>query len=161
MRMDPTRGRTAAELLKKVLADELAQALRELGDFDEFGVQAAERLAVMLVQSQPATTEELTELVLRNVPPPVPPPGKFVKPWQLKYRPVACAFQALRILVNRELANLVELLRVLPDVLKPGGRVAIISFHSGEDRLVKQSFRDSLRSGVYTAVSEDAIRACH
>ena len=60
-------------------------------------------------------------------------------------------FQALRILVNRELANLDHLLRILPDVLKPGGRVAVISFHSGEDRIVKQAFRDGERAGAYAA----------
>jgi 16S rRNA (cytosine1402-N4)-methyltransferase len=159
MRMDPNRGRTAAELLTTLSADELARALREMGDFDEFGPQAAERLAIAIAESLPVTTDQLTDLVVRLVPPPPPPPGKNVKMWQLKYRPVACAYQALRILVNRELANLAELLRVLPAVLKPGGRVAVISFHSGEDRLVKQSFRDGLRSGIYSAVADDAIRA--
>ena len=68
-------------------------------------------------------------------------------------------FQALRILVNRELANLEQLLRVLPQLLKSGRRAAIISFHSGEDRLVKAAFRDGLRTGLYDAVSEEPIRA--
>jgi 16S rRNA (cytosine1402-N4)-methyltransferase len=68
-------------------------------------------------------------------------------------------FQALRILVNRELSNLTALLRVLPTVLSPGGRAAIISFHSGEDRLVKQSFRDGLRNGVYVETCDDAVRS--
>src|SRR5207237_4571056 len=77
--------------------------------------------------------------------------------WQL--HPAARTFQALRILVNRELANLEHLLRVLPEVLRPGGTAVIISFHSGEDRLVKLAFRDGLRAGVYAAVSEDAVRA--
>jgi 16S rRNA (cytosine1402-N4)-methyltransferase len=72
--------------------------------------------------------------------------------------PATRVFQALRILVNRELANLQQLLRVLPSVLKPGGVAAIISFHSGEDRLVKAAFRDGLRAGVYEAVTPDAIR---
>ena len=67
-------------------------------------------------------------------------------------------FQALRILVNRELANLTHLLRVLPDLLKPGGSAAVISFHSGEDRLVKAAFRDGLRAGVYEAASDDPVR---
>jgi 16S rRNA (cytosine1402-N4)-methyltransferase len=75
-----------------------------------------------------------------------------------KLGPVARVFQALRILVNRELANLQQLLRVLPQVLKPGGTAAIISFHSGEDRLIKASFRDGLRTGVYEAIADDPIR---
>jgi 16S rRNA (cytosine1402-N4)-methyltransferase len=65
----------------------------------------------------------------------------------------------LRILVNRELANLEQLLRVLPSLLRPGGRAAIISFHSGEDRLVKAAFRDGQRTGIYDEVSPEPIRA--
>jgi 16S rRNA (cytosine1402-N4)-methyltransferase len=65
----------------------------------------------------------------------------------------------LRLLVNRELANLEQLLRVLPNVLRPGGRAAIISFHSGEDRLVKAAFRDGQRTGFYARVSREPIRA--
>jgi 16S rRNA (cytosine1402-N4)-methyltransferase len=61
--------------------------------------------------------------------------------------------------VNRELANLQELLRVLPWCLKPGGRAVVISFHSGEDRLVKSAFKEGLRAGVYETVSDDPIRA--
>jgi 16S rRNA (cytosine1402-N4)-methyltransferase len=159
MRMDPKRGRTAAELLRTLSVDELTRALDELGDFAEFGPNAAQQLAAAVKSSPPNTTDQLTNLILRHVPPPPPPPGKLIKPWQLKYRPVACAYQALRILVNRELANLSELLRILPAVLRPGGRIAIISFHSGEDRLVKQSFREGMRNGVYSAVADDAIRA--
>ncbi len=161
MRMDPKRGRPVSELLPTMLVDDLAKALRELGDFDEFGPQAAEKLAGVIAQSPPTTTEQLTDMIVKNIPPPPAPVGKLVKPWQLKYRPVACAYQALRILVNRELANLTELLRALPAALKPGGRVAVISFHSGEDRLVKQSFRDGLRTGVYAAIADEAIRASY
>ena len=73
---------------------------------------------------------------------------------------VANGFQAWRIDESRDL-DLTELLRALPGALKPGGRVAVISFHSGEDRLVKQSFRDGLRTGVYAAVSDEAIRASY
>ena len=72
--------------------------------------------------------------------------------------PPTRVFQALRILVNRELANLQQLLRVLPSLLKPGGVAAVISFHSGEDRLVKVAFRDGQRAGLYAAVSDDAVR---
>jgi len=60
--------------------------------------------------------------------------------------------------VNRELANLQQLLRVLPAMLKPGGTAAIISFHSGEDRIVKTAFRDGLRQGLYAEGSDEPIR---
>jgi 16S rRNA (cytosine1402-N4)-methyltransferase len=63
------------------------------------------------------------------------------------------------MLVNRELPNLEQLLRVLPHILRPGGRVAILSFHSGEDRLVKAAFRTGLRGGVYEMISEEPTRA--
>ena len=72
--------------------------------------------------------------------------------------PAARTFQTLRLLVNRELGNLGSLLRLLPQWLNPGGRVALISFHSGEDRLVKGAFRYDERGGVYEKVAQDAIR---
>ncbi len=62
------------------------------------------------------------------------------------------------MLVNRELASLQELLRVLPECLRPGGRAAIISFHSGEDRLVKAAFREGLDRGCYESVCEQPVR---
>src|SRR5262249_19133585 len=76
-----------------------------------------------------------------------------------KTHPAARTVQAPRLLVNRGLANLPQLLRVLPAGLKPGGRTAIISFHSGEDRLVKAAFRDGQRAGVYEAASDEPVRA--
>jgi len=75
-----------------------------------------------------------------------------------KTHPAARTFQVLRILVNRELANLDHLLRVLPAVLKPGGRAAIISFHSGEDRRVKHAFKTGLQQGLYEAIADDPMR---
>ena len=71
--------------------------------------------------------------------------------------PAARTFQALRILVNDEIGSLKELLRVAPYCLRPGGRIGIISFHSGEDRLVKQSFRDGARNGTYQSAARNVI----
>ena len=68
-------------------------------------------------------------------------------------------FQALRILVNRELGNLGNLLRTLPELLQPGGVAAIITFHSGEDRLVKAAFSAGLHAKAYSNISQDVIRA--
>lgn len=156
MRMDRSRGRTAAELLVSISAAELAAALRDLGDEPN-----AARLAPVLVAAARAgqlqRTVELARLIQETV---------GVTTWQLHPRPgkwnlhpAARTFQALRILVNRELANLEQLLRVAPTLLRPGGTVAIISFHSGEDRLVKAAFRDGLRRGVYAASADEPIRA--
>jgi 16S rRNA (cytosine1402-N4)-methyltransferase len=80
------------------------------------------------------------------------------RPGQWNLHPAARTFQALRLLVNRELNNLDELLRVLPQCLCPGGRAAIISFHSGEDRRVKAAFRAGLEAGVYQQISEEPLR---
>jgi 16S rRNA (cytosine1402-N4)-methyltransferase len=67
-------------------------------------------------------------------------------------------FQALRIAVNDELGSLAALLRVLPSCLKPGGRAAILTFHSGEDRLVKSAFKTGLSQGLYSSISADPVR---
>ena len=158
MRMDPTRGRTAAQLLATLPEAELARALAEYGDEPRAGAIAA---AIVAERSRRAieTTRDLRALIERAAPVTIAAPRRGVaKSWQQKVRPAARVFQALRILVNRELANLAELLRVLPEVLAAGGRAAVISFHSGEDRLVKQAFRDGLRAGVYDAVSDDPVR---
>ena len=158
MRMDPTRGRTAAELLNSLPQSELATAFRELGDEPE-----ADKIAAAIVArraKQPLThTRELAELIQHSAPVQIVRGPGQPTPRQQQIRPAARVFQALRILVNRELANLDHLLRILPDVLAPGGRAAIISFHSGEDRRVKAAFRDGLRAGIYTAVSDEPLRA--
>jgi 16S rRNA (cytosine1402-N4)-methyltransferase len=162
MRMDRSRGRTAAELLAALPAEELAAAFRDLGDEME-----AESIASAIVQKRQRCpierTRELMALVQEAAPVKVnrrPLPGE-PKPWQQKNRPVARVFQALRILVNRELANLTELLRVLPLCLKTGGRAGIIAFHSGEDRLVKTAFKEGLRTGIYAEISDEPIRATY
>jgi 16S rRNA (cytosine1402-N4)-methyltransferase len=154
MRMDRSRGRTAAQVLATIPEADLARALRELGDESE-----AERFAAALVAARGRRPLERTGDVARVLLEASkgwrlhPAPGK----WNL--HPAARTFQVLRILVNRELANLEQLLRVLPGCLRPGGRAAIISFHSGEDRLVKAAFREGLHAGVYAAVSEEPVRA--
>jgi 16S rRNA (cytosine1402-N4)-methyltransferase len=155
MRMDRSRGRTAAQVLATSAEADLARALRELGDEPE-----AERVAAALVAARRQRPLERTGDVARVLLEAAggawrlhPAPGR----WNV--HPAARTFQALRILVNRELANLEQLLRVLPDCLRPGGRAAIISFHSGEDRLVKAAFREGLHAGLYAAVSPEPVRA--
>src|SRR5262245_7124628 len=158
MRMDPTRGRTAAELLATLSKNELADAFRELGDEPQADEIAA-AICARRAKRPFVQTTELTELIQNEIPIRIERgPGQPTERQQ-RIRPVARVFQALRILVNRELANLDHLLRILPDVLKSGGRVAIVSFHSGEDRRVKTAFRDDLRSGLYSATADEPIRA--
>jgi len=152
MRMDPTRGKPASELLNTISQRELAAALLELGDEDD-----AEEIARLIVQrraqSPITTTAELTAIVCQAR------DFTLKRAAGAKLHPAARTFQTLRILVNRELANLDRLLAVLPDCLNPGGAAAIISFHSGEDRRVKAGFRDGQRAGIYTEISSDPILA--
>jgi 16S rRNA (cytosine1402-N4)-methyltransferase len=160
MRMDRSRGRSAAQLLATISQKELAQALRELGDEPE-----AERIAAALTEARQHSPVERTSDVTRIILEATKTSGAHER-WRLhpsrskwNLHPAARTFQTLRILVNRELANLEQLLRVLPTFLAPGGTAAIISFHSGEDRLVKASFREGHRAGTYEAIAEEAVRA--
>ena len=154
--MDQSRGKTAAHFLATLDEHELAKALREFGDEPD-----AERIAAAIVAARserpPATTTDLARLIQEATGQEKwrlhPAPGQ----WTL--HPAARSFQALRILVNRELDSLEHLLRVLPGCLEAGGRAAIISFHSGEDRLVKAAFREGVREGVYAQVSPGPVRA--
>jgi 16S rRNA (cytosine1402-N4)-methyltransferase len=158
MRMDPSHGRSAAEILATISEADLARALRELGDEPE-----AERIAAAVTAARRngplQRTGDLVEVVFAAVRPRGadwrlrPAPGR----WEL--HPAARTFQTLRVLVNRELENLRALLRVLPDCLRPGGRAALVTFHSGEDRLVKAAFRDGLRSGRYARAAGEPLRA--
>ncbi len=152
MRMDPTRGQPASALVNRMSERELAEALLELGDEDD-----APQIAQLIVErrkSKPIeTTEDLMAIICEAR------DFTIQRAAGAKLHPAARTFQALRILVNRELANLDRLLRVMPDVLKPGGVAAIISFHSGEDRRVKEAFRDAFRGGIYSKISPDPIVA--
>jgi 16S rRNA (cytosine1402-N4)-methyltransferase len=162
MRMDRTRGRSAARVLASISEDDLARALQDYGDEPD-----ARRIAAALVRARDLAPLERTGDVTRTILElqkesrgkgtwkPRPAAGK----WEL--HPAARTFQALRILVNRELANLEQLLRILPDVTSPGGRVALVSFHSGEDRLVKAAFRAGQHQGVYDVISSEPVRATY
>jgi 16S rRNA (cytosine1402-N4)-methyltransferase len=161
MRMDRSRGRTAADLLAVIAEADLAQALRELGDEPD-----AERIAAALVAARARQPLRRTAELSRVVAEVVGKPATRAAGWRLRpgrgqweTHPAARTFQALRLLVNRELDNLRQLLRVLPQCLRPGGRAAIISFHSGEDRLVKAAFREGLRADVYREVAAEPLRA--
>jgi 16S rRNA (cytosine1402-N4)-methyltransferase len=157
MRMDRTRGRTCAELLNTLPVEELAACFRDLGDEPQADA-IANAIVLRRAEKPIERTKELRELIDRAAPVRIDrTPGAPSERKQL-LGPATRVFQALRILTNRELANLQQLLRVVPTVLKPGGVAAIISFHSGEDRLVKAAFRAGQRSGIYSEVSEDPIR---
>jgi 16S rRNA (cytosine1402-N4)-methyltransferase len=152
MRMDPTRGQPASALVNRMSERELESALLELGD--ETDAPQIARLIVERRAEQPiTTTDQLCAIVCEAR------DFTLKRAAGAKLHPATRTFQALRILVNRELANLDRLLTVLPDCLAPGGVAAIISFHSGEDRRVKAAFRDGRESGVYSDISPDPIVA--
>jgi 16S rRNA (cytosine1402-N4)-methyltransferase len=157
MRMDRTRGRTAADLLNTISPEELIRALAELGDEPQ-----AELIAHALVNAREkkpfSRTSEVRDIIRHAAP--VRTVRSLDAPSERKQLllPTTRVFQTLRILVNRELANLEQLLRILPSVLNPGGTAAILTFHSGEDRLVKSAFRNGLQSGEYATVSDDPER---
>ncbi len=152
MRMDPTRGQPASALINRLSARELAEAFLELGD--ETDAPEIARLIVDYRRHRPiTTTQQLTDIVCEAR------DFTLERAAGAKLHPAARTFQALRILVNRELANLDRLLAVLPDCLAPKGVAAIISFHSGEDRRVKAAFRAGLAAGAYSAISPDPVIA--
>jgi 16S rRNA (cytosine1402-N4)-methyltransferase len=156
LRMDDRLQRTGVDLVRSLDKDDLAKALRDLADEPD-----AEKIAEAIVtrrDRQPVMrTSELVEVILAAR-------GLTVETWQKQrdskpglLHPAARTFQALRMLVNDESGSLKELLRVAPCCLHPGGRIGVISFHSGEDRLVKHAFRDGLRNRVYHSAADEVM----
>lgn len=139
LRFDPERGESAAELLSHIGEQRLADIIFQYGE-----ERHSRRIAKKIVEARRTTSlrtaGQLADLVRGCVP---RTPG-------LKIDPATRTFQALRIAVNEELTSLEAALRTFPDFLKPGGRLAIISFHSLEDRLVKHAFRHDERLNVLT-----------
>ena len=149
MRMDPTRGVPAAELVAHTDAVALASLLTQNADEPH-----AQLIADALVATTPTTThaaERFIRTALLRAHPHLP--RAEVK---LSLRRT---FQALRIAVNDEFAALDSFLAVLPRCLAPGGRVAVLTFHSGEDRRVKQAFRAGRRGGVYADTNDRVVRS--
>lgn len=147
MRMDVTRARGAAELLAKISEAELSAALAELGDEEDHAAIAA-AVAAARARTAITHTRQLAEIVLA---------AKRAKP---SHREAAArTFQTLRILVNDELSALRHLMRVAPRCLRPGGRLAVLTFHSGEDRVVKRAMREGLETGVYGRISDAPVQA--
>ena len=152
MRMDPTRGQPASILLHRMSERELAVALLELGDETD-APQIARLIVERRAKNPITTTDELCAIVCEAR------DFTLARAAGAKLHPATRTFQALRILVNRELANLDRLLAVLPDCLAPAGVAAVISFHSGEDRRVKSAFREGMQSRVYASMSREMIVA--
>lgn len=142
MRMNPQRGTPAAVWLRDVRPEALARALAENADEPR-----ADALAAALAGRTFATTRELADAI------------DAATPERVREETVRRVFQAVRIAVNDEFGALDALLRSLPGCLAPGGRVAILTFHSGEDRRVKAAFKEGQRAGVYASIAEEVTRA--
>jgi 16S rRNA (cytosine1402-N4)-methyltransferase len=159
LRLNPKMGYSAASLLKKISVDELEDMLIENADEPHSGVIARAIVSNIKKGTAISTTTELRNIITDAL--------KFVPKVTKDEIKKSCqrTFQALRIDVNKEFEVLDEFLEKLPDVLATGGRVAILSFHSGEDRRVKKSFKHFFREGIYREIAPDPIRAsseeCH
>lgn len=148
MRLDPTRGRPASALLATAGEPALARLLAENAD-EPRAAEVAAAIVRARGRSPLATTRDLAAAVR----------SAYARRPDDATAAVRRAFQAVRIAVNDEFAALDALLRALPAGLAPGGRAAILSFHSGEDRRVKAAFRESYETGIYAATTTEVVRA--
>jgi len=147
MRMNPMSGRTAEQVVNHLDERELADVIYEFGE-----ERRSRRIARALVRSRPiTTTKQLVDVISAAARP--------MNPSERRIHPATRTFQALRIFVNRELDDLKALLVAAPRVLKPGGRLVVISFHSLEDRIVKDAMRDGAKQGLYRLLTRKPVTA--
>jgi 16S rRNA (cytosine1402-N4)-methyltransferase len=148
MRMDTTRGATAAELLATVDETDLANVIYQFGE-ERHSRRIARALVRARDQAPLTSTTQVADIVRRAQP---------TKGWQ-RIDPATRTFQALRIWVNRELEGLDEFLRMAAGRLDAGARLAVISFHSLEDRIVKHTFRALAADALYEVVTRRPLTA--
>lgn len=150
MRMNPAHGQSAAAFLRFTDVATLARLLEENADEPH-----AEQVAAAIAGKSFGTTLSLVSAVRAALPRSNASPARTEDAIELSVRRV---FQALRIALNEEFSSLDAFLRQLPLCLNPGGRVAILTFHSGEDRRVKKSFAAGQRSNLYAEIADEVIR---
>jgi 16S rRNA (cytosine1402-N4)-methyltransferase len=143
MRMNTQSGQTAEQVVNQVDEVTLANLIYEFGE-----ERRSRRIARAIVRSRPIrTTAQLAEIVAAA--------ARSMK--HERIHPATRTFQALRIFVNRELDDLKDLLQAAPQILKPGGRLVVISFHSLEDRIVKDSLREGVKQGYYKLLTKKPV----
>jgi 16S rRNA (cytosine1402-N4)-methyltransferase len=147
MRMNPQAGRTAEQVVNQVDEVTLANLIYEFGE-----ERRSRRIARAIVRSRPIrTTAQLADVISAAARP--------MNQAERRIHPATRTFQALRIFVNDELRDLQALLDAAPQVLKPGGRLVIISFHSLEDRIVKDALREGFTQGHYELLTKKPVTA--
>jgi 16S rRNA (cytosine1402-N4)-methyltransferase len=147
MRMDPQSERTAEQVVNHLDERQLADVIYEFGE-----ERRSRRIARAICRSRPIrTTAQLAEIVSAAARP--------MNQAERRIHPATRTFQALRIFVNRELDDLKALLDAAPKILKPGGRVVVISFHSLEDRIVKDAFREGSQKGYFSVLTKKPVTA--
>jgi len=147
MRMNPQAELTADQVVNRMSERELADVIYEFGE-----ERRSRRIARAIVRSRPIrSTAHLAEVISAAARP--------MNQAERRIHPATRTFQALRIFVNRELDDLRALLNAAPQLLKPGGRVVIISFHSLEDRIVKDSLREGVKQGYYRLLTKKPVTA--
>ncbi len=147
MRMNPQAERTAEQVVNQIDEVTLANLIYEFGE-----ERRSRRIARAIVRSRPIrTTAELAAVVSAAARP--------MNQAERRIHPATKTFQALRIFVNDELEDLQELLNAAPQILKPGGRLVIISFHSLEDRIVKDALREGVKQGHYRLLTKKPVKA--
>lgn len=153
LRFDPTEGEPAWRLVARMRPETLADLIHEFGE-ERYSRRIARRIATSREKQPIRTARELARIVTAAIPRQHPPP---------RIHPATRTFQALRIAVNEELKSLRIALERIPGRLAPGGRLAVISFHSLEDRLVKEAFRnrqtwEPLTNGPVEAEADEVAR---
>lgn len=141
MRLDQAAGLTAKDIVNNYDEKDLERIIRDYGE-EKFYKNIAKKICQARRIKEVRTTKELAEIIISAI------PGKYQLRGKQKIHPATRTFQAIRIETNKELENLEKFLRISIDALKPGGRLAVISFHSLEDRIVKNMFRENARGCI-------------
>jgi 16S rRNA (cytosine1402-N4)-methyltransferase len=153
LRLDPSKGTSAADRLKELERDEIIGMLVENSD-EPYAEEIAQGIMIEKWKGTPIETTTHLRRVIEEALSSLPKKERN----EVVKKSCARTFQALRIDVNQEFEVLYEFLEKLPHALKPGGRIAVLTFHSGEDRLVKKSFKQLKKEGIYEDVAREVIR---
>ena len=148
MRMDPQGERTADQVVNRMREEDLANVIYEFGE-----ERRSRRIARAIVRARPIrSTAHLAQVISAAL-------RSMNTGAHQRIHPATTTFQAIRIFVNRELEDLQALMDAAPDVLKPGGRLVVISFHSLEDRIVKDTLRDGAKAGIFEVLTKKPLTA--